>query len=92
MTLPTKHLTSLPPELKIKLLKLSTSVADLSSLIHASPTYHNVYVANREVILSTVTLYELLLKDVDILKDMPFAVFRLHRGVDTAMFKDAVIS
>lgn len=53
------QLESMPPELKIALLKFIPDVGTLSALVHASPVFHEVYIAKRCEILTSVTLREL---------------------------------
>ncbi len=54
---------SMPTELKIALLEQVSDIHSLSALIHASPIFHAVYLANREDILTKTTLQEMSTKD-----------------------------
>jgi len=56
-------LESMPTELKIAVLEQLPDIKTLSALIHASPIFHAVYLANREEILTSTTLHELSTKD-----------------------------
>lgn len=72
------HLDALPAELKIKILQFLSDFSALSDLVHASPAYHDVYVANREAIWTTITLRELRTRGIDILKPTPFIEVRVR--------------
>lgn len=72
------HLDCLPAELKIKILQILSNFSGLSNLVHASPAYHDVYVANREAIWTTITLRELRTRGIDILKPTPFIEVRVR--------------
>lgn len=72
------HLDGLPAELKIKILQNLSDFSVLSNLVHASPAYHDVYVANREAIWTTITLRELRTRGIDILKPTPFIEVRVR--------------
>ena len=50
---------TLPTELSLQILKNMPNKKTLQSLIHASPTYHRVYLMDREEIFTAVTLREL---------------------------------
>ena len=52
-------LERLPTELKIALLQQMPDINTLSALIHASPIFHAVHLANREDVLTKTTLQEL---------------------------------
>jgi len=56
-------LESMPTELKIALLERVPDINTLSALVHASPIFHAVYLANREDILTETTLQELSSRD-----------------------------
>lgn len=72
------HLEDLPAELKIRILQILPDFTALSNLVHASPAYHDVYVANREAIWTTITLRELRTRGIDILKPMPVIEVRVR--------------
>lgn len=74
------HLHDLPAELKLKILILLSDFSALSNLVHASPAYHDVYVANREAIWTTITLRELRTRGINILKPMPFIEVRVREN------------
>lgn len=57
------QLESMPAELKIALLQQMPDIDTLSTLNHASPVFHAVYLANREDILTKTTLRELSTKN-----------------------------
>lgn len=50
---------TLPTELSLQILKKVPDTKTLQSLVHASPTYHRVYLMDREEIFTSVTLREL---------------------------------
>ncbi len=74
------HLDDLPAELKIKILQFLSDFSALSNLVHASPAYHDVYIANREAIWTTITLRELRTRGIDILKPTPFIEVRIKEN------------
>ena len=49
-----KGLEQLPAEMKLALLPSLSDLSDLQSLVHASPSYHAVYLTNRHRILQRV--------------------------------------
>ena len=51
---------TLPTELSVQILKTMPNTKTLQSLIHASPTYHRVYLIDRETIFTSITLQELV--------------------------------
>lgn len=53
---PPPCLEQLPPEIQIIILKRLPNITSLSSLVHASPTYHSTYLDNRQAIFTTITL------------------------------------
>lgn len=71
MTATELHLDDLPAELKFKILQTLSDFSALCNLVHASPAYHDVYVANREAVWTTITLRELRTRGIDILKPVP---------------------
>lgn len=71
-------LEALPQELKLKLLHQIPDVVTLSALIHASPTYHELYAALREEILTSTTLKELSARDINLLPPSPFVEVRVY--------------
>ena len=71
------QLEDLPAELRIKVLQILSDFDALYSLVHASPAYHDVYVANREAIWTTITLRELRTRGINILKPTPFIEVRV---------------
>jgi len=74
------HLDGLPAELRIKILQFLSDFSALFNLVHASPAYHDVYVANREAIWTTITLRELRTRGIDILKPTPFIEVRVREN------------
>ncbi len=71
-------LEALPQELELGLLHQIPDVATLSALIHASPTYHELYAALREEILTSITLKELSARDIELLPPSPFVEIRVY--------------
>jgi hypothetical protein len=71
-------LEALPQELKLNLLDQIPDVATLSALIHASPTYHELYAALREEILTSITLKELFAREIKLLPPSPFVEIRVY--------------
>lgn len=85
------HIERLPSELKIKILQFLSHVATLSSLVHASPSYYQVYAANRENILTIVTLSELQSYDIDLLKPWPFVDVQVGQDTFQRLVKPTLI-
>ena len=85
------HLDSLPFELKFKLLRALPDISTLSNLVHASPAYHELYVANCEKIFTAVTINGLEGKGIDILKPTPFVLVRILRRTSLRLLEYAVI-
>jgi len=71
-------LEALPQELKLSLLHQLPDVATLSALIHASPTYHELYAALHEEIFTSITLKELSARDIKLLPPSPFVEIRVY--------------
>ena len=69
------YLESIPPEIKLAVLRAILDIKTLGSLIKASPDYHAVYAQNREDIYTT--LRQLKLRDVNI-QPMHWARLFLH--------------
>ena len=65
-------LEDLPKELKMHLLHHMPNVSTLSALVHASPSYHDVYIALREELFTAATLQELSERNLDILMPCSF--------------------
>lgn len=66
-------LESLPTELKLWILREAIpDIATLAALVHASPSYHAVYLSTREKCLTDVTLRELSGRNIDILTPYSF--------------------
>lgn len=86
------HLDTLPIELQIKILKLLSDVSILYSLVHASPAYHSVYAANREVILTNVTFNELQGRSIDILEPTSFAQVRVWKDKFSLFLQPAIVA
>ncbi|MCJ1473543.1 hypothetical protein MMC13_002194 [Lambiella insularis] len=58
-TRPVLTIEGLPYELKVAILTRLPDLATLSALIHASPSFHQVYAAERVKVLSTVTIRDI---------------------------------
>lgn len=65
-------LEGLPNKLKLWLMKVAPDVATLSALIHASPTYHAVYLSAREECLAKATICDLESRGIDVLTPHTF--------------------
>lgn len=55
-------LETLPAELKLSILRATPDIATLSAIVHASPTYHAIYLFAREECLTQATLKDLLVR------------------------------
>lgn len=77
----TVTLESLPPRIKLHILRAAPDIKTLQSLVEASPDYHAVYVENREVIFTCVTLRELNHRGIDILQPMHWARIFLRKPI-----------
>lgn len=83
-------LHDLPYELKLEVLESMDCVSDLINLVRASSQYHAVYMANREAILTKVTLRLLEARQVDIFEQMCFAEMKIHANVPIQAVKRAL--
>ena len=64
-------------EIKLQILYKILDVKSLSSLVHACPTMHAVYASDRQRILTSATLKEMVAKRVDIFTPAPLLEVRL---------------
>ncbi len=60
-------LEDLPCEIKVMILCQLPKLSSLSSIVHASPAYHQAYLGAREAILHTITVRTLQKNDIGIL-------------------------
>ena len=68
------NLETIPAEIKHNIFNNLTSIADLSSLVHASASYYRTYHSDntRENVLTDLVLYELGARDVNLFHPVPF--------------------
>ena len=76
-------LEDLPIEIKVMILSYSSHLSSLSSIVHASPAYHQAYCGAREEILHAMTIHTLQEHDIGLL-DPWTAVHALQPGNHTA--------
>ena len=61
----------LPLELRINILGQMSDLGTLSALVHASPSFHDAYVAMRKELLPLITWRTLKNRGIDVLKETP---------------------
>ena len=76
-------LEDLPIEIKVMVLSYMSHLSSLSSIVHASPAYHQAYCGAREEILHAMTIRILQEHDIGLL-DPWTAVHALQSGYNTA--------
>ena len=84
-------LEDLPKELKMHLLHHMPNVSTLSALIHASPSYHDIYVALHEELFTAATLQELSERKIDILMPCSFVEIQVRGDGEPNMELESAI-
>ena len=63
---PNSSIETLPTELKLEILELVPDLKSMGALVHASPSYHQLYVAERERTLTRLTLADLAERGIEL--------------------------
>lgn len=65
-------LETIPAELKLALLKHLPDYSSLTNLVRASPTFHYVYITNRDEVLTGAVLRDLANRNIDVTTPFDF--------------------